>query len=96
MTSYAETVTARELERFVILAEGTKGFDIRDALQDIACPVLLTGSADDRVLGPEGTEEIAKQLGEHAGFELHMYDGYGHASYDTAPDYKERLLRFFR
>jgi len=23
-----------------------------------------------------------------------MYDGYGHASYDTAPDYKDRILRF--
>lgn len=27
--------------------------------------------------------------------ELHMYDGYGHAAYVFAPDYKERLLRFF-
>ena len=24
----------------------------------------------------------------------HMYDGYGHAAYDTAPDYKERVLGF--
>ena len=23
------------------------------------------------------------------------YDGYGHAAYDLAPDYKERLLRLF-
>ena len=27
-------------------------------------------------------------------FALYMYDDYGHASYDTAPDYKERILRF--
>jgi hypothetical protein len=25
-----------------------------------------------------------------------MYDGYGHAAYDTAPDYKERILDFLR
>jgi len=23
-----------------------------------------------------------------------MYDGYGHAAYDTAPDYKARMLSF--
>jgi hypothetical protein len=23
-----------------------------------------------------------------------MYDGYGHAAYDFAPDYKEQVLKF--
>ncbi len=25
---------------------------------------------------------------------MYMYDGYGHAAYDTTLDYKERMLRF--
>ena len=26
--------------------------------------------------------------------ELYIYSGYGHAAYDLAPDYKERILEF--
>ena len=96
LAASANTVTKEELGRFVVLAEGTRGFDARDELQNITCPVLLIGSSDDHVLGTWGTEEIASRLNGHAGFELHRYDGYGHASYDTAPDFKERLLRFLK
>lgn len=91
----AKTVTAEELDRFVILAEGTKGFDVSGELAGISCPVLVLGSEDDRVLGAEASAQIAEQMEGHPDFELYMYDGYGHAAYDTAPDYKERLLRFF-
>ena len=45
-------------------------------------------------LGGMTALQIAERLGARPDFQLHMYDGYGHAAYDTAPDYKERLLRF--
>ena len=91
----AETVSEEDLERFVILAEGIRSFDITEELDRIACPVLVLGSKDDRVLGGEASELIAEKLGEEADCELVLYDGYGHAAYDLAPDYKERLLNFF-
>lgn len=90
----AESVSADDLDRFAILAEGAKGFDVSGELERIACPALLVGSADDRVLGADATLEIAERLSARPGFALHMYDGYGHAAYDTAPDFKERMLRF--
>lgn len=90
----AETVTQEELARFVILAEGIRDFDVTADLEKIACPVLAIGSEDDRVLGAEATRQIAQQLGGRPDFALYMYDGYGHAAYDTAPDYKERILDF--
>ena len=90
----AESVTEEDLRRFVILAEGTKGFDAEERLQRIACPVLLTGSRDDRVLGCGAAQRIADRLEGRADFEYCLYDGFGHAAYDTAPDYKERMLRF--
>jgi len=90
----AKSVTKADLERFVILAEACKGFDMISRIPEIACPVLVIGSRDDRVLGPEGSEEIAEQLKGRPDCELYMYDGYGHAVYDLAPDYKERMLRF--
>lgn len=87
-------VSDRDLQRFVILAEGMKHFDVTDRLRRIACPVLVIGSRDDRVLGPDAAGEIGEQFSERPNAELFLYDGYGHAAYDTAPDYKERIKRF--
>lgn len=86
----ARTVTGEELRRFVVMAKALEGFDITDRLSGIACPTLVLGDEDDRVLGGEASRSLAERLG----CELYMYDGYGHAAYDTAPDYKERIARF--
>lgn len=90
----AETVSDEDLARFVILAEGMKDFDVTGDLEKITCPVLVIGSMDDHVLGPEASVEIAKHLKRQRGTVLIMYDGYGHAVYDTAPDYRERMAGF--
>ena len=39
--------------------------------------------------------EIAEKLDERKDFKLYMYKGYGHAAFDTAPDYRERIMKFF-
>ena len=88
----AKAVTEEDMRRFVTMTEGLKGFDVSEGLGRIACPTLVLGAADDRVLGGEASEEIAARV---RGAELHMYEGYGHAAYDLAPDYKARLLGFF-
>lgn len=88
----AKTVTREELERFCILAEGLEGFDLRGSLGQIACPVLVIGSEDDKVLGGEASRQLAAGI---PGSELKMYEACGHAAYDVAPDYRERMLRFF-
>ena len=90
----AETVTDAELERFVILAEGIRGFDVTDELYRIRCPVLAIGDYADRVLDADATMEIAEKLDERQDFRLYLYAGYGHAAYDTAPDYLDRVRRF--
>ena len=92
----AGTVTGADLARFVILAEGTKGFDVVKDLGRIRCPVLAIGVFEDGVLDSDATMEIAEKLDARPDFRLYMYTGSGHAAFDTAPDYKERILRFFR
>ena len=52
----------------------------------------MIGSKDDRVLGSKASLLIANQI-PHS--ELFMYEGYGHAAYDIAPDYRERMKKFF-
>ena len=90
----AETVTERDLARFVILAEGIRGFNITHQLDKIQCPVLAIGVYEDAVLDADATMEIAVQLDERLDFRLYMYTGYGHAAFDTAPDYRDRMRRF--
>ena len=95
LLAVAGTVTDRDLERFVILAEGMKDFDVVKDLDRIQCPVLAIGVFEDGVLDSDATMEIAEKLDVNPNFRLYMYTGYGHAAFDTAPDYKQRILRFF-
>lgn len=88
-----KSITDDELSRFIIMARAAKVFDITDEIDCIKCPVLSLGSADDKVL-PGAAEEIELLFRGHPGFESYIYSGYGHASFDTAPDYKDRLLSF--
>ena len=91
-----ETVKAADLDRFVILVRGTEDFDVTDRLAEIRCPVLAIGVFEDAVLDSDATMQIAEKLDERPDFRLYMYIGYGHAAYDTAPDYRDRMLRFFK
>ena len=90
----AKTVTEEELSRFVIQAEGMRGLDMTDQLDQIQCPMLAIGDRQDHVLGGTATEKIGDYMSENADFQLYMYDGYGHAVYDLAPDIKERMKDF--
>ena len=92
----AKTVTEEDMERFVILAEGMKGFDISGYLDKIQCPVLAIGDKSDNVLGASVMEDICRYMEQKPDFESYMYDGYGHAVYDMAPDFKDRLLNFLK
>ena len=92
----AKTVTEEDLIRFIILAEGIRGYDVTEDLRKLQCPVLAIGSYDDQVIGPEGTEQITRMLSGREGFVSHMYDGFGHAAYDTAPDYVKRIFDFLK
>ena len=96
LVSAGETVTKEELDRFLILARGMEGFDVSDRLDQIACPVLAIGVYEDEVVDDDATLEIAEKLDHRSDFRLYLYVGYGHAAFDTAPDYRERILRFFR
>ncbi|MBQ8933685.1 MAG: alpha/beta hydrolase [Lachnospiraceae bacterium] len=91
-----KTVSDKDLERFIQLASSIHGFDVSGKLDRIQCPVLAIGVFEDAVLDSDATMEIAEKLDEHKDFRLYMYIGYGHAAFDTAPDYRERILAFLK
>nr|MCR5753254.1 alpha/beta hydrolase [Acetatifactor sp.] len=91
----SQTVTDEELERFVILAGSILSFHVTDELRAIQCPVLTIGVYEDAVLDSDATMEIAEKFDDRPDFKLYMYVGYGHAAFDTAPDYRDRIYQFF-
>ena len=95
LVAAGKTVTEAELRRFITLAKGIEGFDVSERVAEIQCPVLAIGVYEDAVLDADATMEIAEKLDPRPDFRLYLYMGYGHAAFDTAPDYRERIKRFF-
>ena len=91
IVSAGEKITETELDRFRKLLDAIDGFNMSGSLEKITCPVLVLGAAEDKVTDAEKMAETAKELG----WESFIYEGYGHAVYDEAPDFKERILEFF-
>lgn len=83
--------TAADLKRFAIFAAAIKDFDVSKQLAQVKCPVLAVGASDDKIFTPEASRLIA----ENTSGDWYIYDGYGHAVYDEAPDYLERIESFF-
>lgn len=90
----AETVSDEELKRFIIIANGAKDLDITDKVSSIKCPVMLVSDNDDKVFGTEPTMEMAESFKLNDGFEMKIYSGFGHAVYDTSPDFREKMYCF--
>ena len=85
--------SAEEMAQFRILVRSFEGFDAKPELGMIRCPVYVIGAADDGVLTADASREIADRC---SNAELYIYEGYGHAVYDEAPDYRTRMLEFLR
>ncbi|MBQ0058908.1 MAG: alpha/beta hydrolase, partial [Lachnospiraceae bacterium] len=78
----------KEMERFYHMVRSAAEFDCYDDLDKITCPVFAIGSKVDKVLGGYATQEIADKLGCY----IYMYEGYGHAFYDEAADFRPTML----
>lgn len=87
----AKMITDEELVQFITVAKGIRDFNCTSLLGDIACPVLVLGAGKDKLISRELTEELAAKTNA----ELYIYEEYTHSVYDEAPDYKDRIFRFF-
>ncbi len=83
--------TKEDINRFVILAEGCRSFDVCKKLNRITCPVFVAGTKKDKIFSADEFVFTAKQTKA----QLYVYDDFGHAVYDEAPDFLERLKTFF-
>jgi pimeloyl-ACP methyl ester carboxylesterase len=85
-------VTNSEIQRFIKLASATFDFDIEKDLWNIKCKTLVIWSNGDLIFGWKSSKNLAKRLN----CELYLYDDYGHAVYDEAPDFRDRMLKFLQ
>ena len=80
-------------ERFLIQAESCVTHDAYESLDRIACPTLVIGGTDDRIVTGKASEEIAERIPSG---NLYMYEGLGHGLYEEAPDFWQRVADFCR
>ena len=78
-------------ERFITLAEACLTCNTYDRLDQIQCPTLVLGGEQDKIT----TAAAARELAERLGCQSHIYAGLGHAAYEEAPDFNQRIMDFF-
>lgn len=82
----------KDFSRFIALAESCLTCNAYPELDKITCPVFVIGGKQDLVVTGGESEEIAARLG----CEIYMYENLGHAAYDEASDFSERVYRFLK
>lgn len=80
----------KDVRRFVILAKACLTCNTYEILDRIKCPVLVMGGNLDQVVTGAASVEIAEKLG----CQIHMYNDLGHAAYEEAKDFNQRICDF--
>jgi len=78
-------------DRFCVNARAILDFDASDRLGSIACPTLILGGEEDRIVGIQASYDLQERI---AGSRLYVYKGLGHAVYEEAPDFNRRVFDF--
>ena len=80
-------------DRFICEAESCLEHNTSDRLQEIKAPTLIIGANKDRVLGIEGSKELAEKIPNS---ELYIYDRYSHGVFEQEKDFKSRILEYLK
>ena len=83
----------KSFDRFRIQAASCLTHDAYDRLECIACPTLVIGGKEDRIVTGQASVEMAGRIPD---CRLFLYDGLGHGLYEEAPDFLERVSAFCR
>lgn len=83
----------KDYKRFIIQANSCLAHNVYDDLDKIKCPTLIIGGKQDRIVGANASKELADKIESS---ELYLYENYGHAVYEEAKDFNDRVLNYFR
>ena len=90
---YTHIPPKESFSRFLTEAHACLAHDAWDRLSEIACPTLVLGASDDRIVSGAASRELATRI---PGALLHIFEGYSHGAIDEAPDFHEWVIDFFR
>lgn len=80
-------------DRFISQAQACIEHDCFEELQKIKAPTLIIGAGKDKVLGIEGSLELAEKIKLS---ELYIYDEYSHGVYEQAKDFNKRIFDYLK
>ncbi len=83
----------KDYERFIIQAKSCLAHNVYDDLDKIKCPTLIIGGKQDSIVGVNSSKEIADRISNS---ELYLYEEYGHAVYEEAKDFNEKVLNYLK
>lgn len=81
----------KSFQRFLIQATACVWHNAYEELDKITCPTLVIGGECDRIVGTTSAPLLAEKI---HGSELFIYKGLGHAAYEEAEDFSDRVLEF--
>lgn len=81
----------KSFKRFLIQAASCISHNAYMELNKIVCPTLVIGGDCDKIVGTASASAIAEKISQS---ELFLYNGFGHAVYEEAKDFNERVLNF--
>ena len=81
----------KSYDRFRINADAILSFDALPELSKIACPTLILGGEADQIVGAQASFEMQERI---PGSKLYVYPGLGHAAYEEAEDFYQRVFDF--
>lgn len=82
----------KDFSRFIVQALSCVQHDAYAKLERITCPTLVIGGGQDQIVGAHSSIEIADRI---KGSELYLYKELGHAAYEEAKDFPERVIAFY-
>lgn len=78
-------------ERFIINANSILNFNAYHELDKITCPTFVIGGDEDKTVGVDASYELNQKI---KGSKLFIYHGLGHAAYEEAKDFNQRVYDF--
>lgn len=82
----------KDIRQFILLAEACLTCSAYEELNQISCPVFVIGGQQDKVVSGAASYEIADKLG----CKLYVYEKLGHAAYEEAGDFNQRVYDFLK
>jgi len=81
----------KSFDRFLFQATSCVQHNSYSELDKIVCPTLVIGGERDKIVGIASSLELAEKIKNS---ELFVYKHYGHATYEEARDFNDRVFSF--